>query len=120
VLGLGMLPCAILSASSDMEPTIPRASARSKKPTLGVGRKPGVASAISSIAGFNADAAGRRVFDGILPHVAGAGRKWLNHRLRTRSYRAASNTRTTFNPADTFPFSYAETTDHLTGRAMRF
>ncbi|HEX5327524.1 MAG TPA: alpha/beta hydrolase domain-containing protein, partial [Acetobacteraceae bacterium] len=28
--------------------------------------------------GFNADAAGRRVFDGIMPHVAGAGRKWLN------------------------------------------
>ena len=31
--------------------------------------------------GFNADAAGCKVFDGILPHVAGAGRKWLNHRF---------------------------------------
>jgi len=29
--------------------------------------------------GFNADTAGRKVFDGILPHVAGAGRMWLNH-----------------------------------------
>ncbi len=25
--------------------------------------------------GFNADAEGRRVFDGVLPHVAGAGRE---------------------------------------------
>jgi len=31
--------------------------------------------------GFNADAYGRKVFDGILPHVAGAGRMWLNHRF---------------------------------------
>src|SRR4029077_4537602 len=30
--------------------------------------------------GFNADVAGRKVFDGILPHVAGAGRMWLNQR----------------------------------------
>ena len=27
--------------------------------------------------GFNADAAGRRVFDGLMPHVAGAGRLFI-------------------------------------------
>ncbi|MBO0738817.1 MAG: hypothetical protein J2P48_19990, partial [Alphaproteobacteria bacterium] len=66
--------------------------------------------------GFNADAAGRRVFDGILPHVAGAGRKWLNHRFANAVVSGGQQYEDHFNPADTFPFSYAETTDHLTGR----
>ena len=66
--------------------------------------------------GFNADAAGRRVFDGILPHVAGAGRKWLNHRFANAVVSGGQQYEDHFNPADTFPFSYAETNDHLTGR----
>jgi hypothetical protein len=66
--------------------------------------------------GFNADAAGRKVFDGILPHVAGAGRKWLNHRFANANVSGGQQYEDHFNPADTFPFSYAETTDHLTGR----
>jgi len=66
--------------------------------------------------GFNADAAGRRVFDGILPHVAGAGRKWLNHRFANAVVSGGQQYEDHFNPADTFPFSYAETADHLTGR----
>jgi hypothetical protein len=65
---------------------------------------------------FNADAAGRKVFDGILPHVAGAGRKWLNHRFANAVVSGGQQYEDHFNPADTFPFSYAETTDHLTGR----
>ncbi|MBV8130968.1 MAG: hypothetical protein JO282_00455 [Alphaproteobacteria bacterium] len=66
--------------------------------------------------GFNADAAGRKVFDGILPHVAGAGRMWLNHRFANADVSGGQQYEDHFNPADTFPFSYAETTDHLTGR----
>jgi hypothetical protein len=66
--------------------------------------------------GFNADIAGRKVFDGILPHVAGAGRKWLNHRFANAVVSGGQQYEDHFNPADTFPFSYAETTDHLTGR----
>jgi hypothetical protein len=66
--------------------------------------------------GFNADAAGRKVFDGILPHVAGAGRKWLNHRFANAVVSGGQQYEDHFNPADTFPFSYAESTDHLTGR----
>ena len=66
--------------------------------------------------GFNADAAGRRVFDGVLPHVAGAGRKWLNHRFANAVVSGGQQYEDHFNPADSFPFSYAETTDHLTGR----
>jgi Alpha/beta hydrolase domain len=66
--------------------------------------------------GFNADAAGRKVFDGILPHVAGAGRKWLNHRFANAVVSGGQQYEDHFNPADTFPFSYAEAIDHLTGK----
>ena len=66
--------------------------------------------------GFNADAVGRKVFDGILPHVAGAGRKWLNHRFANANVSGGQQYEDHFNRADTFPFSYAETADHLTER----
>ena len=66
--------------------------------------------------GFNADAAGRRVFDGVLPHVAGAGRKWLNHRFASPIVSGGQQYEDHFNIADSFPFSYAWSRDHLTGR----
>jgi hypothetical protein len=66
--------------------------------------------------GYNADAAGRRVFDGIMPHVAGAGRKWLNHRFASPIVSGGQQFEDHFNIADSFPFSYAWSTDHLTGR----
>jgi hypothetical protein len=66
--------------------------------------------------GCNADAAGRRVFDGVLPHVAGAGRKWLNHRFASPIVSGGQQYEDHFNIADSFPFSYAWSTDHLTGR----
>ncbi len=66
--------------------------------------------------GFNADARGRRVFDGVLPHVAGAGRKWLNHRFASPIVSGGQQYEDHFNIADSFPFSYAWSTDHLTGK----
>lgn len=66
--------------------------------------------------GFNGDARGRRVFDGVLPHVAGAGRKWLNHRFASPIVSGGQQYEDHFNIADSFPFSYAWSTDHLTGR----
>ena len=66
--------------------------------------------------GFNADAPGRRVFDGVLPHVAGAGRKWLNHRFASPIVSGGQQYEDHFNIADSFPFSYAWSTDHLTGK----
>jgi hypothetical protein len=66
--------------------------------------------------GYNADAAGRRVFDGIMPHVAGAGRKWLNHRFASPIVSGGQQYEDHFNIADSFPFSYAWSADHLTGR----
>lgn len=66
--------------------------------------------------GFNADAQGRRVFDGVMPHVAGAGRKWLNHRFASPIVSGGQQYEDHLNIADSFPFSYAWSRDHLTGR----
>ncbi|MBS0644805.1 MAG: hypothetical protein JSS43_33475 [Proteobacteria bacterium] len=66
--------------------------------------------------GYNADTAGRRVFDGVMPHVAGAGRKWLNHRFASPIVSGGQQYEDHFNIADSFPFSYAWSRDHLTGR----
>jgi hypothetical protein len=66
--------------------------------------------------GYNADASGRRVFDGVMPHVAGAGRKWLNHRFASPIVSGGQQYEDHFNIADSFPFSYASSIDHLTGR----
>ncbi len=66
--------------------------------------------------GYNADASGRRVFDGVMPHVAGAGRKWLNHRFASPIVSGGQQYEDHFNIADSFPFSYARSIDHLTGR----
>ncbi|MFM9940066.1 MAG: alpha/beta hydrolase domain-containing protein [Hyphomicrobiaceae bacterium] len=66
--------------------------------------------------GFNADAAGKRVFDGLLPHVAGAGRMWMNHRFANAIVSGGQQYEDHLNPADAFPFSYARSTDHLTGK----
>ena len=66
--------------------------------------------------GFNADAADRKVFDGAMPHVAGAGRMWLNHRFANAVSMAGQQYEDHYILADEFPFAYAECTDHLTGK----
>jgi hypothetical protein len=66
--------------------------------------------------GFNADAKGRRVFDGVLPHVSGGGRMWLNHRFANAVVPAGQEYEDHYNPADRFPFAYAASTDHVTGK----
>jgi hypothetical protein len=67
-------------------------------------------------AGFNADERGRRVFDGVLPHVAGAGLMWMNHRFANVVTPAGQQYEDHYNAADRFPFSYAPSTDHFTGK----
>jgi hypothetical protein len=64
--------------------------------------------------GFNEDLDGRRVFDGLLPHVSGAGRL-ATERFANLTVPGGQQYETHLNPADTFPFAYAETVDHLTG-----
>lgn len=65
--------------------------------------------------GFNADAEGRRVFDGILPHVSGGGLMWMNHRFANVVRPAGQEYEDHLTPADRFPFSYAMSRDHLAG-----
>ena len=67
--------------------------------------------------GFNADHENRRVFDGLMPHVSGAGGKWLNQRFASAVVSGGQQQEDHYNPADRFPFAYAECTDHNTGKA---
>lgn len=64
--------------------------------------------------GFNEDEAGRKVFDGVMPHVAGAGRGSFNHRFAQPS-RDGHPFLNFFYPTDIFPFTDAEQTDPETG-----
>ncbi|HLY18606.1 MAG TPA: alpha/beta hydrolase domain-containing protein [Bryobacteraceae bacterium] len=64
--------------------------------------------------GFNQDEQGRRVFDGIMAHVAGAGRGSFNHRFAQPS-RDGHPFLNTFYPTDIFPFSDLPETDPDTG-----
>ena len=54
--------------------------------------------------GFNTDEAGRKVFDGMLVHTAGAGRGSFNHRFAQPS-RDARPFASFFYPTDLFPFT---------------
>ena len=54
--------------------------------------------------GFNKDENGRRVFDGVWAHVAGAGRGSFNHRFAQPS-RDGHRMTNTFYPSDIFPFA---------------
>ena len=66
--------------------------------------------------GFNADEEGRQVFDGLLVHVAGAGRGNFNHRFAQPSRDAQPLTPAQY-PVDVFPFTDLPETDpntHLT------
>jgi hypothetical protein len=64
--------------------------------------------------GFNRDENGRRVFDGVMAHVAGAGRGSFNHRFAQPS-RDAHPFLNTFYPTDIFPFTDVAQTDPETG-----
>jgi hypothetical protein len=64
--------------------------------------------------GFNADEEGRIVLDGVLAHVAGAGRGSFNLRFAQPS-RDAQPTSSVDFPTDLFPFTDLPETDPLTG-----
>jgi hypothetical protein len=64
--------------------------------------------------GFNADENGRIALDGVLAHVAGAGRGSFNYRFAQPS-RDAQPTSSIFFPTDIFPFTDEPERDPLTG-----
>jgi hypothetical protein len=65
--------------------------------------------------GMNKDLAGRKVFDGVFSHTAGAGKVFANH-----SFAQPGRTTTQHEdhdyPENWFPFSTAHTTDPLAGK----
>ena len=66
--------------------------------------------------GFNADEDGRIALDGVLAHVAGAGRGDFNYRFAQPS-RDAQPTSSVMFPTDIFPFTDQPETDPLTGES---
>ena len=65
--------------------------------------------------GFNEDEQHRKVFDGVIDEVGGAGRGSFNHRFAQAS-RDAEQFFNVFYPADMFPFTDGPETDPETGR----
>jgi len=64
--------------------------------------------------GFNRDEGNRKVFDGVIAHVAGAGRGSFNHRFAQPS-RDGHPYINFFYPTDIFPFTDTAETDPETG-----
>lgn len=64
--------------------------------------------------GFNADAAGRRVFDAVSPHAAGGGRLFLNYEF-ARPVTSSQQHTDQLDP-ELFPFAYNVLKDPQTGR----
>jgi hypothetical protein len=65
--------------------------------------------------GFNEDEQGRRVFDGVIPHVSGAGLGSFNHRFAQPTRHVTQHDHHDY-PADRFPFTYETQTDSLSGQ----
>jgi hypothetical protein len=65
--------------------------------------------------GFNSDEQGRRVFDGIISHVAGGGLGSFNQRFASPTRTNGQHDEHLF-PADYFPFTYGDMTDPLSGK----
>jgi hypothetical protein len=65
--------------------------------------------------GMNSDEGGRKVFDGVFSHVAGAGKVFANHSFSMPG-RTATQHEDRLYPENWFPFSTAETADPVSGR----
>ena len=66
--------------------------------------------------GFNQDESGRKVFDGVLSHIAGIGRVFLNDEFAQAGRTNTQHEDHTF-PENAFPFAAASVADPLTGRS---
>jgi hypothetical protein len=64
--------------------------------------------------GMNRDSAGRLVFDGVMSHVAGAGKVFANHRFGMPG-RTATQHEDRLYPENWFPFGNAAATDPFSG-----
>lgn len=66
--------------------------------------------------GFNEDTKGRIVFEGLIPHVAGGGLGFFNHRFAQPNRHNGQHEDHLF-PADVFPFTYGPSTDPYTKKS---
>ena len=66
--------------------------------------------------GFNADENYRRVFDGLMAHIAGSRKTFTNYRF-AQPGRYSRQHEDHVYPGDQFPFTYGETFDPLTQRS---
>jgi hypothetical protein len=57
--------------------------------------------------GFNADEKGRKVFDGLMPHVAGGGLGFFNHRFAQPTRHNGQHEEHLY-PGDMYPFTYGD------------
>ena len=65
--------------------------------------------------GFNQDEQDRQVFDGVIPHVAGGGLGFFNHRFASPTRTNGQHEEHSF-PADMFPFTYGDEKDPFSGQ----
>jgi hypothetical protein len=65
--------------------------------------------------GFNADERGRKVFDGLMPHVAGGGLGFFDHRFAQPTRHNAEHEEHAY-PTDVFPFTYGDAADPFSHR----
>lgn len=65
--------------------------------------------------GFNTDINGRKVFEGMMPLIAGSRKTWTNMRF-AQPGRFSRQHEEHFQAGDQFPFTYATITDPLSGR----
>ncbi len=66
--------------------------------------------------GFNEDLRGLKVFDGVIPVIAGSGYGMFNNRFAMPTRTNGQHSNHLF-PNDLFPFTYGESTDPFTGRS---
>jgi hypothetical protein len=66
--------------------------------------------------GFNKDESGTKVFDGVLAHISGIGRVFLNQPFGEPS-RTSTQHEDHFFPENAFPFAHAAVKDPVTGKA---
>ena len=69
--------------------------------------------------GFNADEAGRVVFDGLMPHISGGKKTFTNYRF-SQPGRSPYEHADMLYPGADFPFTYPVITDRLTGKRDGF
>jgi hypothetical protein len=69
--------------------------------------------------GFNADEAGRTVFEGLMPHISGGKKTFTNYRF-SQPGRSPYEHADMLYPGADFPFTYPIITDSITGKTDGF